>query len=185
MKTIENVRALAMKRRAIVALALAGALASAMGLAVSAPASASDFTYQLHNASNSICLQPVNASQDVGAAVVQWPCNGRLEQRWVFHRLSATRYQIENELSRRCLDAAGGAANGTPVVQWPCNSISNEIWDTGVTLVGFPAQVTVKSRLAGTTSHCLDVPGGQLFTLGLSMQIWGCNGTDAQKWILS
>jgi hypothetical protein len=185
MKTIENLWGLAMKRRAIVSLALAGVLASAMCLAVSAPASASDLIYGLRNASNSICLQPVNASQDVGAAVVQWPCTGRLEQRWVFHRLSGTRYQIENELSRRCLDAAGGAANGTPVVQWPCNSISNEIWDIGVTLVGFPAEVTVKSRVSGTTSHCLDVPGGQLFTLGLGMQIWGCNGTEAQHWILS
>lgn len=173
-----------MKRRGIVSLALAGVLAFAMSIAVSGPAGASDLTYQLRNASNGICLQPVNATQDAGAAVVQVPCDSSLPQRWVFHRLSGTRYRIENELNHRCLDALGGATDGTRVVHWPCVSISNETWDTGVTLTGFPTMVTVKSRVAGTTSHCLDVPGGQLFTLGLPMQIWGCNGTDAQIWFL-
>jgi hypothetical protein len=176
-----------MKRRAIglVSLALAGVLASAMSIAVSAPASANDLTYRLHNGSYNMCLQPVNATQDAGAAVVQAPCNSRTEQRWVFHQLSGTRYQIENEHSLRCLDALGRATNGTPVVQWPCASISNQTWDTGVTLTGRPTVVTVKSRVSGTTSHCLDVPGGQVSTPGLPMQIWGCNGTIAQNWLLS
>jgi hypothetical protein len=39
--------------------------------------------------------------------------------------------------------------------------------------------------VSGTTSHCLDVPGGQVSTPGLPMQIWGCNGTIAQNWLLS
>jgi hypothetical protein len=175
-----------MKRRGIVSLALAGVLTSAMSIAVSAPASASDLTYRLHNASYGLCLQPVNGTQDAGAAVVQERCDSSLPQDWVFHRLSVSRplYRIENLLSHQCLDALGGATNGTRVVQWPCVSISNETWDTGVGLTGFPTAVTVKSRVSGTTSHCLDVPGGQLDTPGLPMQIWGCNGTDAQTWIL-
>jgi hypothetical protein len=175
-----------MKRRGIVSLALAGVLAFAMSIAVSAPASASDLTYRLDNANNSLCLQPVNATQDAGAAVVQVMCDVSLSDLWVFHRLSVSRplYRIENLLSHQCLDALGGATNGTRVVQWPCASISNQTWDTGVTLTGGAAAVTVKSRVSGTTSHCLDVPGGQLSTPGLPMQIWGCNGTDAQTWIL-
>src|SRR3954453_11970583 len=98
-----------MKPRGIVSLALAGVLAFAMSIAVSGPASASDLTYQLRNASNGICLQPVNATQDAGAAVVQGLCDGSLPQRWVFHRLSVSgpRYRIENELNHRCLDALG------------------------------------------------------------------------------
>jgi hypothetical protein len=174
-----------MKRRGIVSLALAAVLASVLSIALSSPASASDLTVGLRNGSNSMCLQPVNASQDVGAAVVQQPCNSRTEQRWVFHRLSGTQYRIENEFSRRCLNALGGATNGTQVVQWPCATLSNQTWDPGVALTGAPTVVTaIKSRISGTTSHCLDVPGGQLFTLGLPMQIWGCNGTLAQKWFL-
>src|SRR4051812_28949855 len=109
-----------MKRRGIVSLALAGVLAFAMSIAVSGPASADDVTYQLANASNGICLQPVNATEDAGAAVVQELCTSGLPQRWVFHRLSGTRYQIKNELNHRCLDALGGATDGTRVVQWPC-----------------------------------------------------------------
>ena len=138
-------------------------------------------------AGNGFCLQPVNGTQDVGAAVVQERCTGRLAQRWVFHRLSVSRplYRIENELSHQCLDALGGATDGTQVVQWPCASISNQTWDTGVTVTGGARTVvTVKSRVSGTTSHCLDVPGGQFSTFGLPMQIWGCNGTLAQEWFL-
>ena len=127
-----------------------------------------------------------NAVVTAGAAVVQEPCGRSLPQLWVFHRLSVGHplYRIENLLSHQCLDALGGATNGTQVVQWPCASISNQTWDTGVTLTGGDTAVTVKSRVSGTTSHCLDVPGGELFTSGLPMQIWGCNGTDAQTWIL-
>jgi hypothetical protein len=174
-----------MKRRGIVSLALAGVLASALSLAASAPASANDPVYAMHNFGNSMCLQPINGTQDAGAEVVQEPCNSSTEQRWVFHPLGGTKYRIENEHSLRCLDAAGGATNGTPVVQWPCASISNQTWDTGVTLAGFPILATVKSRISGTTSHCLDVPGGQLSMPGLAIQIWGCNRTNAQNWILS
>ena len=113
-------------------------------------------------------------------------CDSSFTQRWVFHRLSVSRplYRIENELSHLCLDALGGATNGTQVVQWPCASISNQTWDTGVIVTGGATVGTVKSRVSGTTSHCLDVPGGQLSTFGLPMQIWGCNGTDAQEWFL-
>ena len=175
-----------MKRRGIVSLALAGVLASAMSIAMSAPASASDLTYELHNRSNGLCLQPVNATEDAGAAVVQELCDGRSPSAGcsIGSASARPRYRIENELNHQCLDALGGASNGTQVVQWPCASISNETWDTGVTLTGVSTVGTVKSRVSGTTSHCLDVPGGQLGTLGLPMQIWGCNGTDAQTWIL-
>ena len=48
-----------MKRRGIVSLALAGALASAMSIAMSAPAGASGPTYGLHTRAYADCLQPV------------------------------------------------------------------------------------------------------------------------------
>src|SRR4051794_39958341 len=168
-----------MKRRGIVSLVLAAVLASVMSAALSSPASAADVTARLRNGSDTMCLQPINASQDVGAAVVQQPCNGRPEQNWTFHQLSGTQYRIENEASRRCLNALGGAFNGVDVVQWPCGALSNQTWDPGVKLAPFlPVVVSaLKSRVAGTTSHCLDVPGGHLFDSGLQMQIWACNGT--------
>src|SRR4051794_35972510 len=133
-----------MRRHRFVSLALAGALAIAISVAVSAPARASGLTYPIHNSGFSSCLQPINGNQDLGAEVVQELCNSSTEQRWVFQRLSGTQYRIANEHSDRCLDALGGATNGTPVVQWSCSSISNQTWDTGVTLTGRPVAVTLK-----------------------------------------
>jgi hypothetical protein len=37
------------------------------------------------------------------------------------------------------------------------------------------------SRVSGTSSYCLDIPGGQQVA-GLAMQIYRCNGTEAQQW---
>lgn len=177
-----------MKRHGIVFLVLAGVLASAMSLAIGSSARASEPVYwHLENVGNHKCLQPVNGSLDPGAAIVQEPCDDvSSAQRWTFISLGGTRYHFKNKSSGLCLDARGGATNGTPIEQWTCNSISNEIWDTGdaplpppypLTSVPFP----VTSQVSGTSSHCLDVPSSQNLD-GLAMQLWGCNGTLAQGW---
>src|SRR3954452_6251229 len=141
-----------MRRNRIVSLALAGALALALSVVVSAPASASDHTYQLRNLGD-LCLQSVNKTQDLGAEIVQNSCDGTSDQRWVFRSLGGTRYRIENENSARsrCMDVFGGAANLTSVVQWSCSSISNETWDPGVVLNGGYTVITaLRTRVAGT-----------------------------------
>jgi hypothetical protein len=85
--------------------------------------------------------------------------------------------------SNLCLDAFGSATNGTPVIQWPCNSISNERWQPNHVGPDGPDDFAerILSRVSGTTGYCLDVPGYRE-TVGLQVQIWGCNGTDAQIW---
>jgi hypothetical protein len=81
-----------------------------------------------------------------------------------------------------CLDARGGAADGTPVQQWTCNNISNENWQTGKQINQLPAiYPSLISRVSGTSSHCLDMPDADP-TVGHAMQIYRCNGTDAQQW---
>src|SRR3954470_21837291 len=154
-----------MRRNRIVSLALAGALALALSVVVSAPASASsDHTYQLRNLGD-LCLQSVNKTQDLGAEIVQNSCDGTSDQRWVFRSLGGTLYRIENENSARsrCMDVFGGAANLTSVVQWSCSSISNETWDPGVVLNGGYTVITaLRTRVAGTSSHCLTVPKGRV-----------------------
>jgi hypothetical protein len=69
--------------------------------------------------------------------------------------------------------------NGTPVQQWTCNSISNENWEPGEDLGDDIPPLF--SRVSGTSSYCLDIPGGQQVA-GLAMQIYRCNGTEAQQW---
>ena len=44
-----------------------------------------------------------------------------------------------------------------------------------------PNFVYLRSRVAGTSSHCLDVPG-DANTTDLAMQIYVCNNTEAQYW---
>jgi len=70
--------------------------------------------------------------------------------------------------------------NRTPVQQWTCNNISNENWEVD----GAAYTVNLKSRVSGTNKYCLDVPGGQT-TAELAMQIYICNGTASQLWLIN
>jgi hypothetical protein len=183
-----------MPNHRLVTLLSAGAIATSAGLAVPSPARAQDdqeFTIEsrldvatgppgLH-----LCLQPVDQSTERGAAIVQLACaddkGGRIRaQRWTRKRVSGNIFHFINSLSQLCLDVRGVAADGTPVQQWPCNEISNEKWETGKqTDPGTPPPLI--SRVSGTRSHCLDMPGADP-TEGRGMQIWRCNGTVAQQW---
>jgi Ricin-type beta-trefoil lectin domain len=146
---------------------------------VATPAAAQCAFCQIYNFSSNMCLQPVNGSTVRGAAIVQEPCNGGAAQQWTKVPVRGSIVHFVNVLSGLCLDARGGATNRTPVQQWPCNNISNENWepgdDSGDTIP------PLFSRVSGTKSHCLDIPGGQRIA-GLAMQIYRCNGTEAQLW---
>ena len=134
---------------------------------------------QLYSLWSNQCLQPAGGSTRQGAAIVQQPCNGSAAQEWTKVHVSGNTYRYVNGLSGLCLDARGGAVNHTPVQQWTCNNISNENWDPGEDIDDdIPP---LKSRVSGTSSYCLDMPGGQK-TAGLAMQIYRCNGTVAQQW---
>ena len=124
------------------------------------------------------CLQPINDTGQ-GAAIVQEPCNGGAAQQWTVVSVGSNVFHYVNVLSGLCLDARGGAVNGTPVQQWSCNSISNEKWQPGEDISDeIPPLI---SRVSGTSSYCLDIPGGS-GSAGLAMQIYRCNGTLAQQW---
>ncbi len=130
------------------------------------------------------CLQPLNESTAQGAAIVQEPCNNHDNdpaQQWTRVPVSGNIVHFVNGLSGLCLDARGAAANGTPVQQWTCNKISNENWDAGDGAILDDNLPPLISRVSGTDSHCLDVPGGQKVS-GLAMQIYRCNGTLSQIW---
>lgn len=166
---------------------LAAVLGSITAIAVAAPANADDLFYFPFRNVNGKCLQPVDGTTEQGAAIVQEPCDlTNPAQRWAFDNRGGTTYHFINQVSHMCMDARGGATNGTPIQQWTCNSITNENWDTGVAPLPPPVPlvftVPVKSRVSGTSSHCLDIPWNQPLD-GLAMQLWGCNGTDAQAWV--
>ncbi len=125
------------------------------------------------------CLQPIDGSTRQGAPIVQEPCNGSGSQRWKQVSVGGNIFHYVNVSSGLCLDARGSARNRTQVQQWTCNSISNENWQPGE---GDDDTIPpLFSKVSGTSSYCLDVPGGAQ-TVGLAMQIYRCNGTLAQDW---
>lgn len=147
-----------------------------VGSAAPAAASGPD---EIYNFLTNQCLQPANGSTEQGGAIVQERCNGGAAQKWMEVSVGRNIFHYVNALSGLCLDARGSAKNGTPVQQWTCNGISNENWQPGEDIADeIPA---LFSRVSGTNSYCLDIPGAQK-TAGLAMQIYRCNGTEAQKW---
>jgi hypothetical protein len=162
-------------------MVLAGAAAAVLGLAFASPARADALpgNWIQNNGGSGLCLQPVGGSFDQGAAIEQVNCDKTTTlQRWVAFNFSQDLrvFQMRNAATGFCLDAQGGAANHTPIVQWTCNSISNEKWDLG------PDFIALRSRVSGTSSHCLDVPAASLQE-HVTMQLYRCtNNNSAQIW---
>jgi hypothetical protein len=151
-------------------------------LVISAAPAVADGQDQIYNLWTNQCLQPVNGSTSQGVAIVQEPCNNSPAQNWIAVSVGNNIFHYQNVLSGLCLDARGSAENGTPIQQWTCNNISNENWQPG----DAPSSDDIPpliSRVSGTSGYCLDIPGGQS-TNGLAMQIYQCNGTEAQQWFI-
>jgi Ricin-type beta-trefoil lectin domain len=159
------------------ALALTAALAGSVGVAT--PAFADDhFDVTVRSSVSGKCLAPQGNSSADGVPIVQVTCNCSAFQRWDFVDHDDHIFQIRNAVTLKCMDVLGKNSNGTPVVQWPCANISNQRFQASRNLPDF---VTLKSRVSGTKTHCLDVPGGRSDE-GLALQIWTCNGTASQAY---
>jgi hypothetical protein len=95
--------------------------------------------------------------------------------------------QFENVGTGLCLEARGGAANGTLVPLWDCSSgESNTRWEWLVPSgqIPFPGMWQMQSRVSGSTGYCLDIPGAST-AIGLQVQIYRCNNTGAQLFWLT
>jgi hypothetical protein len=160
--------------RLVTALFATAIAVTASGLAVAPPAFADNPIYQLVNEESGQCLQPIHGSHVEGAAVVQEPCNGSAAQQWTQTTSSSGTYvHLVNRASGLCLDARGGAVNGTPIEQYPCVSISNIRWSYGIT------NNLLSSGVSGTYSHCVATPG---LRAGLPMELQFCDGDASQLW---
>ncbi|MEU4213343.1 RICIN domain-containing protein [Streptomyces sp. NPDC026206] len=135
----------------------------------------------IKNIGNSKCLQPAGGSTGE-VAIVQATCvTGSLAQQWQFLRLSGGNYHLINQLSGLCMYMNGPVAARSPIAQVECTTVSNEEWKSSSPP---PDVVTLMSRAGHRdTNLCIDVPGGQSDE-GLAVQIFGCNGTLAQRWTI-
>jgi hypothetical protein len=162
-----------MSSNRFIALVFAATMAATAGLAVSSPAQAEDPIVKLVSVQNGKCLQPVDETHGAGEAIVQMTCNGHHAQQWQVTLVSSTKVHLKNIESQLCLDARGGATNGTPIQQWPCNWISNENWNFGIT------NNLLSSGVSNTFSHCVATPGAPD---GLPMELRFCDGNSSQLW---
>ena len=150
-------------------------------IAIASPAQAADFN-PIKNLGNSMCLQPENGSTAEFAAIVQASCNpNNPAQLWRYFQVGTNHFAFENFASRFCFDAFDGAFNGARLLQGSCVHISNEEFNTGARL---PDVVKIETRIHfRDNGFCVDVPQ-QRTDEGLAMQIFQCNGTVAQRWIM-
>jgi hypothetical protein len=136
-----------MRNHRLATLVAAAAMATASALAAVPPAHAETTTVEFLNAYNGECLQPAFGSSPLGEHVAEVPCNGSLAQQWTITP-SASGVHLVNRSSGLCMDARGGAVDGTPVEQWTCDWISNENWSFGT---GYE----LASGVSGTFKHCV------------------------------
>jgi hypothetical protein len=168
-----NHEGIEMRNHRFVTLLSAAAITTASGLAITSPAHAEDAIVKLVSVESGKCLQPVNGSLTQGEAIVQETCNGSVAQQWTVTTVSSTKVHLVNRSSRLCLDARGGAVNGTPIQQWTCNWISNENWSFGIT------NNLLSSGVSNTFSHCVATPGLQD---GLATELRSCDADPSQLW---
>jgi hypothetical protein len=164
-----------MKHRRIAVLSIAAAMSAATCLAVTSPAYADeDPIVKLVSGQSQECLQPAGESHELGVAIVQVGCNGHRAQQWTkTGGVFSDKNKFINRESGLCLDARGGAMNGTPIQQWACGNITNENWSVG------GAGNKLISRVSNTWSHCIATPG---IGDNLAMELRVCNTDSSQIW---
>lgn len=141
--------------------------------------------YIIRNVLSDKCIDVEGAATWWGANIQQYTCNGSSAQIFDVDLFSTTDvFEIKNENSGRIIGAMS-AQSGTNVKQiytwsenygarlWSFVSHGNDVYTIENEGTGNPSQRT-----------CLDVSAASTSS-GANMQIWYCNGTDAQKFIIT
>ncbi|MFJ8041215.1 RICIN domain-containing protein [Kitasatospora sp. NPDC096147] len=82
--------------------------------------------YFIRNETTDKCMG-VSSSLDSGPVVIQYTCNGSVDQKWWVPSNSL----IRNVYSGKCLGVGSSKAVAKRLIQWPCNSSSiDQLWAT-------------------------------------------------------
>jgi hypothetical protein len=134
--------------------------------------------YQISNGWG-LCLGVNAGSTAQGAPVVQWGCNGSLDQQWIPGGATAAdpdfSYQLVNANSGLCLGILGASVNqGAGAVQWSCNGSPDQRWN-GTWFFGTVTDVN--------SGLCLGILGASK-AAGAAAAQWPCNSSASQIWEL-
>ncbi len=170
-------------RRRLFALLVAPVITLGGLLVSPGAASAADFSnISIVSARSGMCLNLARWDTSDGAAIIQWPCGEGNNEKWNL----TSKYpdgsipSVVSQHSGKCLDITG-ASNGKRVTQQGCyyNNNGHQGWalaDKGVSN-GW-RYFTFENVHA---KKCLDVPNGTMDS-GAAIQVWDCNGSQAQLW---
>ncbi|MFF8387058.1 RICIN domain-containing protein [Streptomyces kanasensis] len=122
------------------------------------------------------CLTVHGASTARGAAVDQYTCLGRANQRWrLLHTNQWGLAYIVSENGGKCLDVQGGSkANGAKFITWDCNSRKNQTFHVR----NLTGHMAIKPLHIST--KCLDIPGASQKNNTRAV-LWSCKGVANQQ----
>ncbi len=145
---------------------------------VSAQAPSLAGSYELIARHSGKCLGVSGASMDDGAPVIQWTCDGGLNQRWRLQPASDGYYNLVASHSGKLLDVTGVSTDdGAQIIQWPANGGQNQEW-LPTSLGG--GYYTLTARHSGKV---LDISGVSTDDGAPAIQ-WTPNGGENQQWLL-
>lgn len=120
-----------------------------------------------------------------GARVQLWVLNNGANQMFFHDSIGSSLYKLRNRNSNKCLDLAGPSdADGTQVHQWNCYNSNSQVWlKQRVGTRSLNGRTVTVFRYVNQYGRktCLDNAGGS-GNNGNKIQVWTCNGGDAQLW---
>ncbi|WP_055703320.1 RICIN domain-containing protein [Streptomyces silaceus] len=121
------------------------------------------------------CVDVADRSTADGARLVQWGCNGGVNQQYWLKDSGEGRVRIMARHSGKCLTVDGGSSDdGAAVVQAGCDDSGRQEWK----VVGDGTGIRLTAAHSG---KCLDLTN-QSTADGTALIQWTCNGGDNQKW---
>jgi alpha-galactosidase len=132
-------------------------------------------SYNIVRKGSNKCLDVTGGSADDGAKIIQYWCNGAVNQRFRIEMLTAGQVRFVDQSSQKCLDVDhSGTADGTQLQLWTCNDTAAQAFTIEDLENGYAQLRNVNSQT------CIDVNGASNED-GAKVQIYGCSGGDAQS----
>lgn len=129
------------------------------------------------------CLDIPNSNTSNGTNLQLYDCNGTNAQKWMYDGFDKV---IRSKInSSKCIDLENGnTANGTYVQIWDCQTENTNMqWILKEATPNTADEVQGYIKMAINSSKCIDLKNENVSN-GANIQIWDCNGSQAQYWFL-
>jgi hypothetical protein len=123
------------------------------------------------NQASGLCMDAYQGNMADGTGVVQWACNGGVNQLWSYDDTTGMIRSMDDP--HFCLDNGGSYANGATLIIWTCSGNNNQRFTFD------PAAGTIAVR-----SYPVEVIDGVGGTSGTQLQTLTSSGGGDQSWKL-